>query len=151
MPKENPYKVYATHLWSLDDDYLRLFDYLGDIDLFYYENRSDPDAKPAADDPIAAREELARQIDSAELVIVLSQQHYENAELIDLQMTTAKRHGKPILAIEPFGPDAVPEPVKQMSDQVVEWYARKIVDGIKMLARGEDVQRYDSIEWPGDL
>ena len=66
-------------------------------------------------------------------------------------MTTARRHGKPVLAIEPFGPDAVPEKVKEMSDQVVEWYARKIVDGIKALARGEDVQRYDTIDWPGDL
>lgn len=151
MPKENPYKVYATHLWTLDDDYLRLFDYLGDVDLFYYVNCSDPEAEPTDDDPIAAREVLASQIGRAELVIVLSQQHYENPELIELQMTTAQRHGKPILAIEPFGPDAVPEPVKQMSGQVVEWYARKIVDGIKMLARGEDVQRYDTIDWPGDL
>lgn len=151
MPEDKPYELYATHLWSMDDDYLRLFDYLGDIDQFFYVNHSDPEAGETGDDPLLARERLAGQIEKAELVIVLSQHYYVNAELIELQMSTAKRHGKPILAIEPFGPDPVPDAVKQLSDQVVEWYARKIVDGIKALARGENVQRFDTIDWPGEL
>lgn len=151
MPRENPYRLYATHLWELDDDYLRLFDYLGDIDLFYYVNCSDPEARPDGDDPIAEREVLAAQIGQAELVIVLAQQHYENPGLIELQLTTARRHGKPILAVEPFGPDPVPQPVRAAAAEVVEWYARKLVDGIKKHARGEDVQRFDTIDWPGDL
>lgn len=151
MSEDKPFQIYATHLWSMDDDYLRLFDYLGDIDQFFYVNHSDPEAAGDDADPLAARELFREQIEKAELVIVLSQQHYENAELIDLQMSTARRHGKPVLAIEPFGPDPVPVAVKQMSDKVVEWYARNIVDGIKTLARGEDVQRFDSIDWPGEL
>ena len=151
MSEDKPLQVYATHLWELDDDYLRLFDYLGDIDQFYYVNVSDPEAAPEDGDPLAAREILAAQIEAAEVVVVLSQQHYTDPELIELQMTTAKRHGKPLLVVEPFGPDDVPKQVKEMSDQVVEWYARKLVDGIKALARGEDVQRFDTIDWPGDL
>ncbi|MBT8143417.1 MAG: hypothetical protein KJO55_01880 [Gammaproteobacteria bacterium] len=151
MSEDKPYQLYATHLWDLDDDYLRVFDYLGDIDQFFYVNLSDPEAAPEDDDPLAARDILAGQIEKSELVIVLAQQHYTDPELIELQMTTAKRHGKPILAIEPFGPDAVPDKVREMSDKIVEWYARKIVDAVKELARGEDVQRYDTLDWPGDL
>lgn len=151
MADDTPIKIYATHLWELDDDYLRLFDYLGDVDQFYYVNVSDPEAQPEGGDPLAAREILREQIEAAEIVVVLSQHHYTDPALIELQMTTAKRHGKPLLAIEPFGPDPVPEQVKQMSDQLCEWYARNIVDGIKALARGEDVQRFDTIDWPGDL
>ena len=151
MSEDKPIRIYSTHLWELDDDYLRLFDYLGDIDQFYYVNVSDPEAAPDDGDPLAAREILAEQIEKAEVVVVLAQHHYTDPDLTELQMTTAKRHGKPMMAIEPFGPDAVPEQVKEMSDQVVEWYARKMVDGIKALARGEDVQRYDTIDWPGDL
>ena len=150
MTEDRPYQIYATHLWQLDDDYLRLFDYLGDIDNFYYVNHSDPEHEPEGD-PLAAREAIKEQIEASELVIVLATQYLANPEMIELQMTTAKRHGKPILAVEPFGPDDVPEKIKQMSDHVVEWYARKIVDGIKMLARGEEAHRYDTIDWPGDL
>ena len=152
MPEEDAIHLYATHLWEQNDDaYLRLFDYLGDIDNFYYVNHSDPEHQPEGGDALASRDALADQIAAAELVIVLSTQYLQNPELIELQMTTAKRHGKPILAIEPFGAEAVPEKVKQMSDHVVEWYARKIVDGIKMLARGEEAHRYDTLDWPGDL
>ncbi len=151
MSEDKPIRIYATHLWELDDDYLRLFDYLGDIDQFYYVNVSQPEAAPEDADPLAAREILRKQIEDSEVVVVLSQHHYADPALIELQMSTANRHGKPLLAIEPFGPDPVPEQVKEMSDQVVEWYARKIVDGIKALARGEDVHRFDTIDWPGDL
>lgn len=151
MSEDKPIQVYASHLWELDDDYLRLFDYLGDIDQFYYVNVSDPEAAPPDGDPLAAREVLREQIEKSEIVVILSQQHYADPALVELQMTTARRHGRPLLAVEPFGPDPVPAQVKEMSDQVVEWYARKIVDAIKALARGEDVQRFDTIDWPGDL
>lgn len=151
MSDDKPINIYASHLWELDDDYLRLFDYLGDVDQFYYVNVSDPEAAAADNDPLAAREVLREQIEKSEVVVILSQHHYNDPDLIELQMSTARRHGKPLLAIEPFGPDSVPEQVKEMSDQVVEWYARKIVDAIKALARGEDVQRFDTIDWPGDL
>ena len=150
MPDEEAIHLYATHLWENDDEYLRLFDYLGDVENFYYVNHSKPEDKPEGD-ALAAREALLEQITDAEIVIVLCTQYFQDPEMIELQMVTAKRHGKPILTIESFGPDPVPEKIKQMSDHVVEWYARKIVDGIKMLARGEEVHRYDTIDWPGDL
>lgn len=155
MPDEDSIHLYATHLWANDDDYLRLFDYLGDIDTFYYVNHSEPEAQPGEQgggaEALASRDALVAQIEPAEVVLVLSTQYLQDPNLVELQMTIAKRHGKPILAIEPFGPDPVPEKVKEMSDHVVEWYARKIVDGIKMLARGEEAHRYDTIDWPGDL
>ncbi len=151
MPDEDSIHVFATHLWENDDDYLRLFDYLGDIDNFYYVNHSAPEDEPEGADALASREALLAQIEPAEVVIVLSTQYLRDPVMIELQMATAKRHGKPVLAVEPFGPDPVPEKIKEMSDKVVEWYARKIVDGIKMLARGEEEHRFDTIDWPGDL
>ena len=150
MPDEKAIHVYATHLWEHDDDYLRLFDYLGDVENFYYVNHSKPDAEVEGD-PLASREALLEQISAAEVVIVLCSQYLQNPEMVELQIVTAKRHAKPILTIESFGPDPVPDKLKQMSDHVVEWYARSIVDGIKMLARGEEIHRYDTLEWPGDL
>ncbi|MBT8131254.1 MAG: TIR domain-containing protein [Gammaproteobacteria bacterium] len=150
MTDEDTIKLYATHLWRLDDEYLRLFDYLGDVENFYYVNLSKPEEEPVGD-ALAARDSLLDQIQGAELVIVLSSQYNENPDLIDLQLTTAKRHGKPILAVEAFGPDPVPEKIQSAADHVVEWYARNIVDAIKMLTRGEEISRFDTIEWPGDL
>ena len=151
MPDEDSIHLFATHTWSLDEDYLRLFDYLGDVENFYYVNHSNPDVEPDVGGALASRDALVDQIGASEVVIVLCGQYLQNPEEIDLQIVTAKRHGKPILTIESFGPDPVPEKLKEMSDHVVEWYARKIVDAIKMLARGEEIHRYDTIDWPGDV
>ena len=150
MPEEEAIHLYATHVWDLDEDYLRLFDYLGDVDNFYYVNHSKPEEEPQIGGALASRDALVDQIGAAEIVIALATQYLNHPEMIELQLVTAKRHGKPILVVEPFGPESVPDHLKEVSDHVVEWYARKIVDAIKMLARGEEIHRYDTIDWPGD-
>lgn len=151
MPQDKPFLIYATHAWSEDDDYLRFYDYLGDIENFYYVNQSRPGAQPDGGDPLAVREELQKQIESAEIVVVLATQHSHAPELIELQVATAKRLGKPVLVVEPFGPEEVPEALRAQADKVIEWYARKLVDAIKLLARGEDTNRFEVLDWPGEL
>ncbi len=146
MPIDNPYRLFVSHPWQEDDDYLRLFEYLGDTKEFYYVNLSAAIDKPLGHDELRA--ELERQISGAEVVIMLSGQYPEHAEDLDLQLATAKRHAKPILAVEPFGPNNMDDAIRTKADKIVPWYNRSIVDGIKFLARGEDTARFEVLDFP---
>ncbi len=146
MPQENPYRLFITHGWEEDDDYLRLLEYLGDSKDFYYVNLSSVADKPGS--PDALRAEIEAQMKKAEVVIVLSGQYAEHKDMLDLEMAMARRLVKPMLGIEPFGPNSMDDKVRAEVDQTAPWYNRSIVDGIKYLSRGEDTMRFDVIDFP---
>ncbi len=146
MAQENPFKLFISHGWEEDDDYLRLLEYLGDSKDFYYVNLSQTTDRPANPDDLRAQ--IHEQMVRAEVVIMLSGQYFDHADMLDLEMATARRLVKPMLAIEPFGPKSMPDKVREQADQTAPWYNRSIVDGIKYLARGEDTMRFEVIDFP---
>ena len=146
MPAENPYKLFISHGWEEDDDYLRFLDYLGDSKDFYYVNLSRTVERPLNPDELRA--DLEAQMKRAEVVILLSGQYFDHAEMLDLEMAMARRLVKPMLAIEPFGPKSMPDIVREQADQTAPWYNRSIVDGLKYLSRGEDTMRFEVIDFP---
>ncbi len=148
MSQDNPIRIYATHLWEEDDDFLRLFEYLSDVDNFFYVNLSEPNSRPSAPDREAEQAEFRRQMGPAEVVMVLSTQYVTNTGLIIYQMDLAKAMKKPIIAVEPFGPDNILKPVKDKADAVVPWYNRSMVDEIRHLGRGDLTSRYEVIDFP---
>lgn len=148
MSIDNPIRLYATHLWEKDDDFLRLFEYLTDVENFFYVNLSEPELKPGSAEREAEQAEFRRQMADAEVVIVLSSQYVTNAGLLTYQMDLAKAMKKPIMAVEPFGPDSILKPVKDKADEIVPWYNRSMVDSIRHLGRGDLTSRYEVIDFP---
>lgn len=148
MSQENPYKIFVTHTWEESDDYLRFFDYVSDIESFFYENVSDPSRYPGSSvDSIQT--ELNLQMKPAEVVVVLSSAYVKDANLVQYQLDLAKALGKPVVAVEPFGPESILKPLKDRAAQVVPWYNRAMVDAILHHGRGEDTSRYETIDFPG--
>ena len=43
MSQANPIRLFVTHAWEPDDDYLRVFEYLESARNFFYRNFSAPD------------------------------------------------------------------------------------------------------------
>lgn len=148
MSQDDPIRLYATHLWEEDDDFLRLFEYLTDVENFFYVNLSEPDKRPGAPDREAEQAEYRRQMRDAEVVLVLSSQYVTNAGLIIYQLDLAKALKKPIVAVEPFGPESILKPVKEKADEVVPWYNRSMVDAIRHHGRGDLTSRYEVIDFP---
>lgn len=147
MSEKNPYRLFVSHTWEESDDYMRFFDYVSDIDSFFYVNLSEPENFPGSSvDSIQT--ELNRQMKDAEIVVILSSAYNKDANLVQYQMDLAKALGKPIIAVEPFGPESILKPVKDRAAQVVPWYNRAMVDAILHHARGEDTSRYEVIDFP---
>jgi hypothetical protein len=148
MSQENPVRLFVTHCFSKNDDYLRVFEFLESATNFYYVNCSSPESIPAAGGTEAMKDELRRQMNLAEAVIVLDSTFAENQDLAMFQLNAAKALEKPIIAMERFGVVLdLPEEITQRADAKAPWNERLMVDIILREARHENTMRWEVVEF----
>jgi hypothetical protein len=148
MSAKNPIRVYATHAFSSHSDYHRVFEYLESTANFFYRNCSVPDHPPNPPTKEALKEEYRVQIKSAEVVIVLTSLYLENQSLITYQMDVAQAANLPLIALGVFGSSAkTPPEIAKRAAQIVDWNERQMADAIRQQARGEETNRWDTIEF----
>jgi len=151
MPtKSNPIRLFVSHAWEENDDYVRVFEYLEASGTFYYINSSQPQAKRPIDKE-SQREDLRRQIAPCEVVVVLPAVYRLAPELVQFQMNFAKAADKPIVAMENFGStEALPKVIADLADEVSPWNERNLIDALRRQARHEETTRWDTIEFKLD-
>lgn len=151
MSEKNPIRVFAVHLFQADIDYQRLFEYLESRDNFFYLNTSNPDNMPETGGQDAIKEELRKQMETAEIVVLPVSVYDRNPDLVRFQMDCAQAAKKPLLAIRSFGGTVViHKEVLNRVDDLVEWNDRVIIDTIRRLARNEDTARWEVLEFDPD-
>lgn len=149
MYENNPIRVYVTHTFEEDEEYLRLFEFVEGVDRFFYLNCSKPENVPGSGGMEAIKEELIRQIKDCEAVIVLATLYQKNRDLIRFQMDVADANEKPMIAIRPFGGKAeTPKELLERVNEHIEWNSREIADALRRQARLEDTARWDVIDFP---
>ena len=149
MSEDNPIRVFVTHNFVEDDDYLRVFEFLEGVDRFFYVNCSEPENVPRSGGLQAIREELTDQIEKCEAVVVLASHFIENADLVSFQMGVAEAREKPMIAIRPFGGLAeTPDELVNRVKEHIEWNEREIADALLRQARLQDTARWDVIDFP---
>jgi hypothetical protein len=151
MPtKANPIRLFVSHAWEENDDYVRVFEYLEASGTFYYINSSQPQAKRPIDKE-SQREDLRRQIAPCEVIIVLPAVYQRTPELVQFQMNFAKAAEKPIVALENFGStEPLPKIIADLADEVSPWNERNLIDALRRQARHEETTRWDTIEFKID-
>jgi len=151
MSQANPVRLFVTHLWEDSDDYLRVFEYLESARNFFYRNFSKPESRPPSGDKEAQKEGLRMQITPVEVVVALSSLYETSQDMLTFQLLYAQASQKPVVLMKPFGSQApVPKVLADLSDEVVDWDERALVDAIKRQARHEDTTRWDTIEFKMD-
>jgi hypothetical protein len=146
----NPIRLFVTHSWEENDDYVRVFEYLEASGTFYYKNTSQPQAKKPIDKE-TQREDLRRQIAPCEVIIVLPAAYRAAPELVLFQMSFAKSADRPIVALENFGStEPLPEAIKDLADEVSAWNERNLIDALRRQARHQETTRWDTIEFKLD-
>ncbi len=150
MSESNPIRVFVSHLFREDADYLRVFEFLESVDRFFYLNVGKPENIPQSGGLDAIKDEYITQIKQAEAAIVLPEHFVENKDLVNYQMDVAEANDKPIITIRPFGGlSTTPPELESRAKEQVEWNNREIVDALKRQARHEDTARWDVIDFPG--
>ncbi len=150
MSESNPIRVFATHCFDESDDYLRIFEFLESVDRFYYVNVSRPENLPTTGGPQELKDELIRQIKSAEAMFVLPTTFEQNRDLTRFMMDVAEANDIGMITIRPFGgmQETPAELVERCAEQI-EWNDREMVDALKRQARGEDTARWEVLDFPG--
>ena len=151
MSEANPIRVFVAHVFAEYPEYIRVFEYLESRPNFYYQNCSNPGVVVDARDSEAVKEELRRQIDRAEILILPVSLFSTNPVLVTFQVDAAKGLKKPVLAIKSFGETvAIKKSLLDKADDVVDWNDRTIVEGIKRLARNDSSGQWEVIEFKLD-
>jgi hypothetical protein len=146
----NPIRLFVTHTWAENDDYVRVFEYLEATGTFYYQNTAQPRAKRPLDKE-SQREDLRRQIAPCEVLVVLPDVFRVEPDLVLFQMTFAKAADRPIVALENFGSTApLPKAILDMADEVSAWNERNLIDALRRQARHQETTRWDTIEFKLD-
>lgn len=151
MSESNPIRVFVTHTFRENEDYLRVFEFLESMERFFYLNVSKPESVPESGGLEAIKDELIVQIKQSEAVIVLASLYVENTDLVRFQMDVAEANKLPTIAIRPFGGMLeTPQELIDRANEHIEWNEREIVDSLKRQARKEDTSRWETIEFTLD-
>jgi len=150
VSEKNPIRVFVTHVFEENADYLRIFEFLESDDKFYYLNVSKPENIPDKGGLDSIKEEIIEQIKASEAVIALPAVYEEKPDLVNFMMDVAEANDIGIFCIRPFGGLLeTPEGLEERAGVPVEWNARQLIDQLRKVGRGEDTQRWEVIEFPG--
>lgn len=147
VSQQNPVRVFVAHAFESNDDYRRVFEYLESSRNFFYKNCSVLEM-PAGLDREGVRQELRKQINLAEVVLIPAASYNDYREWVDFELNCAKGFDKPVIVLNLFGVTAkLPVQLEALADDIVEWNERDIVDAIKRQARHEESTRWDTVEF----
>jgi len=151
MSQRDPIRVFVTHAFELNDDYLRVFEFLESARNFYYRNCGGPEQRPVNTSVGGLHEALRQQMANTEVVVALSALYTMQRDLLLFQLNYAKASDKPVVLLPGFGREVLlPPAVIAMSDERAKWDERALVDAIRHQARHEETTRWDSIEFKID-
>ncbi|MCK5602272.1 TIR domain-containing protein [Candidatus Pacearchaeota archaeon] len=124
--------IFIPHAWDYDEEYDRLVKLLEGVEGFEFRDYSVPKEYPLEADSIRELEEaLENQIKSVSVVVVPAGMYAAHREWIEKEIQIAKRLEKPIVAVQPWGSERIPQIVEQNADEIVGWNKESIVEAIR--------------------
>jgi hypothetical protein len=134
MPGLRTYSVFICHDWEYSPEYTRVCEFLDGAPNFRWENRSVPEHDPLANDE-TLQYELRNQIRPADVMLVCAGMYTAHSEWMDWEMAFARRIGKPIIGVIPWGNRRVPVAVQKNATDTVGWNTSTIVAAIRRYDR----------------
>ncbi len=152
--ESHPIRVYVTTGMAEPDDYSRLFEYLESARGFFYKNVGTSPLAPSKGPGQAAtalRDSIRGSIAQAEIVVALAELEVAESEMLKFQIGFAQAAARPVLLLPHFGsPHAPSRALTTMAKESVEWNERSMTDAILRLARGQDTNRWETIDFKLD-
>lgn len=133
MPTLRTYSVFICHDWEYSDDYYRICEFLDDAPNFSWNNLSVPEHDPL-DTNDMLQKNLRGQIRPADVMLVLAGMYSARSGSMDWEMAFARRIGKSIIGVKPWGNVQLPVVVQNNADEIVGWNTDSIVSAIRRYA-----------------
>jgi hypothetical protein len=142
MAEKDPIRIFVLHDIAENEEYSRVYEYLGSRDNFFYANRSIPETLLQADSLEVHEDELRNQIKRSEMLIYPLGGLKDNASLVRFQLTVVPSFGKPILVISSFGATiAMSKELIDIATDMVDWNDRIITDAARKTASARKSHR----------
>lgn len=130
MPVLRTYSVFICHDWEYSTEYHRICEFLGRAPNFDWENLSVPEHDPLdTDDEL--EKNLRDHIRPADVMLVLAGMYSAYSRWMDWEMQFARRIGKPIIGVKPWGNVQLPDVVQRNASEIVGWSTSTIVEAIR--------------------
>ena len=130
MPTLRTYSVFICHDWEYSDEYHRVRSFLNDAPNFSWRDLSVPEHDPLDTDDMLQKN-LRDQIRPADVMLVLAGMYTAHSEWMDWEMAFARRIGKHIIGVKPWGNVQLPVVVQNNADEIVGWNTDSIVNAIR--------------------
>jgi hypothetical protein len=130
MPVLRIYSVFICHDWEYSDEYYRVCEFLDAAPNFRWQNLSVPEHDPL-DTNDMLQKNLCDQIRPADVMLVLAGMYTARSAWMDWEMAFARRNGKSIIGVRPWGNVQLPAVVQRSADEIVGWKTSSIVDAIR--------------------
>lgn len=138
MPNLYDYRIFISHAWKYGEEYMRLVQLLDQAPNFSYYNYSAPKERPLElTSEWASKSEIQRAISNkigkSQIELVLGGMYADYHDWMQYEVDEAKRMGKPILLIKPWGQTMIPRYLQDVADDMVGWNTDSIVSAIRRL------------------
>lgn len=127
------YNIFISHSWAYSDAYEKLMNLLRNHPTFSFRDYSVPKNDPIHNCPYdwQLKAAIENQIRPASCVLILAGVYSTYSKWINIEIEIAKRLGKKIIAIQPWGAERTSATVKNNADIVVNWNTNSIVSAIR--------------------
>ncbi|NPE06898.1 MAG: hypothetical protein GNW80_01340 [Asgard group archaeon] len=122
MSSEKIVRLFISHSWDHNDDYISLINLLKKIDNFVFYNYSVPEHNPLSAD---GDKELIKEL-CDHVLIVIASMYPSYSEWIQKEVLIANVYRKPVLGVIPRGQKRISKFVKTYADKLVRWSSRSI-------------------------
>ena len=133
MPILRTYFIFICHDWEYSGEYYRICELLDDAPNFRWRNLSVPEHDPLDTGEMLAKN-LRDQVRPADVMLVLAGMYTSRSAWMDWEMAFARRIGKSIIGVRPWGNVRLPVVVQQNADAIVGWNKDTIVSAIRRFA-----------------
>jgi hypothetical protein len=124
-------RLFISHSWDHNDDYISLVNLLKKADHFVFYNYSVPEHdKLSADGDKELMQELSDQLRGCHVLIVIASVYPSYSEWIQKEVLIANVYGKPVLGVIPRGQKRISSFVRTYADKLVRWNSRSVIKAI---------------------
>lgn len=125
------YHLFISHSWRYSDAYERLLNLLELDDAFNFHCHAAPAPHPIVE---ATADELEQAIlehlRPCSALVIMAGVYPTYGKWIDKEIDIAKRLGKVIIAVKPFGPERISPTVRNAANAECGWSTRHIIGAI---------------------
>ncbi len=136
MPELKNRMIFISHAWRYSEHYATLVKWFKDEPNFSWSNCSVPSDDGLSDKTSAGlRAGMTRQINPAQVVIILGGMYAAHSAWIEYEINEAIRLNKTIIGVAPWGQEKIPVIVQNASIcPVVRWNSASVIGAVRQYA-----------------